>query len=267
MAIVGKQPQKVLANDRVIGLLLGALAAFLLRDVAVGAASLLSQLESLVLGGIVGAVVGQFRRVWMLVVLDGLFLFLYVAVATTPVTDIVAEHWIRSDTSQFASYDAVIVTSGGVLSDGTLNTTSTSRLLSGMEMLRQRRGARLVTTRDGGEAGVAFGDSDRAQLVRLAGAEAGWTRLGPARSTREEALLAAAALLPTSRHIVVVTSPMHTRRACAAFRRVGFSVTCLAARQRDHALPPRSAGDRLSAFRQLVYEAAALVEYRFRGWL
>ena len=68
--------------------------------------------------------------------------------------------------------------------------------------------------------------------------------------------------------LVVVTSPLHTRRACATFEAVGFKVVCVPASVRDSGLDPNSnAEDRLRAFRSWLYERFATDSYRRRGWI
>jgi uncharacterized SAM-binding protein YcdF (DUF218 family) len=67
---------------------------------------------------------------------------------------------------------------------------------------------------------------------------------------------------------VVVTSPFHSRRACAVFEKVGFAVACLPADSRDlpvsRIITPK---DRLRAFQLWIYEVAGDIRYRQRGWL
>jgi uncharacterized SAM-binding protein YcdF (DUF218 family) len=68
--------------------------------------------------------------------------------------------------------------------------------------------------------------------------------------------------------IALVTSPMHTRRACATFEKLGFRVVCVPALERDHdTWHPVTAEDRLAAWRAYLYERLAWVEYSYRGWV
>ena len=67
--------------------------------------------------------------------------------------------------------------------------------------------------------------------------------------------------------VAVVTTPLHTSRACAAFEAVGFTVTCVAAVWRAYNVTaPDGWRDRLALFRDWLYERAAALEYRQRGW-
>jgi uncharacterized SAM-binding protein YcdF (DUF218 family) len=64
----------------------------------------------------------------------------------------------------------------------------------------------------------------------------------------------------------LVTSPSHTRRAAATFRKAGLEVTPVASEvTRYDLLDPVSVGDRLAIFRDWIYETAAILTYRLRG--
>ena len=88
-------------------------------------------------------------------------------------------------------------------------------------------------------------------------------------TTRTEALRASAIAQAHGWSLLaVVTSPMHTRRACATFEAVGFKVVCVPAVVRGSGLAPNSnAEDRLRAFRFWLYERFATDSYRRRGWI
>jgi uncharacterized SAM-binding protein YcdF (DUF218 family) len=88
-------------------------------------------------------------------------------------------------------------------------------------------------------------------------------------TTRDEAVNAWRLLSPRgASRVAVVTSPLHTRRACAAFEQVGFTVTCVPAVSRVYSVNAADTGaDRLVLFREWLYERAAWIEYRARGWV
>jgi uncharacterized SAM-binding protein YcdF (DUF218 family) len=68
--------------------------------------------------------------------------------------------------------------------------------------------------------------------------------------------------------LAVVTSPMHSRRACATFEAVGFKVVCVPAAVRGSGLyAGANAEDRLRAFRAWLYETFATASYKSRGWI
>ena len=93
--------------------------------------------------------------------------------------------------------------------------------------------------------------------------------VAPVHSTRDEALRTAALARRAGwRTVAVVTSPLHTRRACATFERVGLAVVCVPSEERSFALRHlRSPGDRLEAFGYWLYETLGWLEYRRRGWV
>ena len=88
-------------------------------------------------------------------------------------------------------------------------------------------------------------------------------------TTRTEALRMWSIAKP--RHwntVALVTSPLHTRRACATFEAVGFRVICVPARVRESGLDRHSIPeDRFRAFRLWLYERFATDTYRRRGWI
>jgi uncharacterized SAM-binding protein YcdF (DUF218 family) len=88
-------------------------------------------------------------------------------------------------------------------------------------------------------------------------------------TTRTEALrMRAIAQRRGWRTLAVVTSPMHTRRACATFEAVGLDVVCVPAAVRDAGLAPGSnAENRLHSFDSWLYEIFATDTYRRRGWI
>ena len=192
-------------------------------------------------------------------------------VMTTPVMSPLVREWIRNDPLPTTPLDAVVVLSAGVHVDGTLNARAAERLVSGIALARTTRTPFLVTTRDGVVFAGRRVDTDSAQrrLVRSLMDSVDWRIVAPVSTTHDEAVRAAELLLPLGkRRIAVVTSPLHTRRACAAFEAAGFRVVCAASDEWTY-----SAGDvarpfdRIRAFFDYFYERLGIIEYRRRGWL
>jgi uncharacterized SAM-binding protein YcdF (DUF218 family) len=89
-------------------------------------------------------------------------------------------------------------------------------------------------------------------------------------NTREEALNVAA-MLPAlgAKHVILVTSAIHMRRAVGMFRAAGVDVIPAVARQPDYVgvtdyFLPSQEGLRTTAL--VVHELAGLTFYRIRGW-
>lgn len=178
---------------------------------------------------------------------------------------------VRSDPIPAEPVDAIVVLAGAVTGDGTLNPAAADRMLEALHLLRQGRSARLVVSRVRATVGRDTVDSDADQrfLLSVAGLTPELEVLDSVGSTRLEAVRAAA--LARSRgwkRIIVVTSPSHTRRACAAYEKVGFEVACHPSVDRSAALRSQpKARDRVAGFGRWLYEELAWAEYRLRGWV
>lgn len=193
-------------------------------------------------------------------------------VSLSPMSDIVAQHWVRSDTLPDSGVSAAVVLSAALNPDSTMSGEALDHLLTGLQLVREHRTPLLVTTvtQVRFPAGRVTSETDQERVLSLLDSSIRWISVPAGGSTRGEALASAALLLPRGlRHIAVVASPMHTRRACAVFAAVGFIVTCVPARLRGPGGVPIAGGSsqRLVIFGQLVYELSALAEYRIRGWL
>ena len=195
-----------------------------------------------------------------------------VIVSATPVSESLAVRWMRIDPMPDSGVAAVVALSAGLNPDSTMSSEGLDHLLVALELIRANKSRVLVTTsvQDQFPTGMVSSDADQARMVGLFGPGITWLRHAPTKSTREEAVRVAARLLPLGmRHIAVIASPMHTRRACATFEAVGFTVECLASRSRTPGGWPSSTWpvDRLARFGAWVYEVAALATYERRGWL
>jgi uncharacterized SAM-binding protein YcdF (DUF218 family) len=219
----------------------------------------------------VGLGLGTIGAAGWLVAVDLAMVAVYLAVAFTPIASGPASRWVRNDPPSRVSLDAVVVLSGGIRSDSSLGVAGAERLLTGLELVRAGVAPRLVTTRIVLAFGKRVVDSDIGQgrLVHLVGEESAWVVSDTVYTTRDEATRVARLLLPNgSRNIAVVTSPVHTRRACAAFEAVGFRVRCVAAREYGYnTRHPASPDDRLEAAREYLYERLGTMKYRWKGWL
>ena len=206
---------------------------------------------------------------WLLVLSGAVVLI----VATTSLSNALADRWIRADQLPDSAVAAVIVLSAGLKPDTTINAEGVDRLISGLELVRAGKAPLLVTTtleRTFAGGRRISGVPDQARLIELFGSGTRWERVSAGMTTRDEALSSARLLLPRgARTVAVVTSPMHTRRACSAFEAVGFSVVCIAARERvpGGRSPPPWPRDRVASFGDWVYEVAGMAKYSLEGWL
>ncbi len=214
------------------------------------------------------AIVIPVRWIAAFVVATAILLFM---LTFMPLTAGGVRRWIRRDPPPRSVPDAVVVLSTTITVDGLLDATGTTRLLSGLEAMHQTGAPLLVTTRPSQTTGAALGTAirDYHRLIGLAGDTSRWRTVGPVATTHDEALATARLLVPAAAHsIVVVTSPLHARRACGTFEHVGFRVTCWPADERRYSLYKFSGlRTRLAATVDWLYERAATIEYRWRGWI
>jgi uncharacterized SAM-binding protein YcdF (DUF218 family) len=204
----------------------------------------------------------------------GVLAALVAIVGYTPLVERPAQSLIRADSLQ--PVDAVVVLASGVNDDALLDPVGLDRLLTGIAIARDQRTRGdtlllpLVVTRvTQRHAPYRSSDSDQRRILALAGPELNVHVTERVVNTRDEARkVAALARAQEWDTVAVVTSPSHTRRACAAFERVNLNVICVPARSRDLAMNTlRSPGDRLRAFQLWFYESIGTVYYKLRGWL
>jgi uncharacterized SAM-binding protein YcdF (DUF218 family) len=178
---------------------------------------------------------------------------------------------IRRDSIPAERLDAVIVLSSAVSADSLLDPAAVERLLTGLALFRDNGARLLVTTRSAvSESDHRLeSDTDRRRLIDLAADTGRWHAVGPVSSTRDEAVRTAALLLPLEqKRVAVVTSPLHTRRACRTFEKVGFQVTCVPADERLYTVYTyNSSTTRLHATADWLYEELAMLKYRLHGWI
>ena len=252
-----------------LGAGLGVLAAF--ACLMAGLPVLASHFAiSLVAATVLGALISlaPLRLIAPVVIAVAVLLSL---ITLTPIMMRPVESWIRHDPIPPTRLDAVVVLSSSVSADSVLDPIATERLLSGLEFMRRHNVGSIVTTRPALSRRDLHqvSDADQRALIALAGDTTRWREVGPVRTTREEAIRTASLLAPAaSRSIAVVTSPLHTRRACGAFEAVGFRVVCVPSTERMYAIYAfTGVRGRLLAIADWLYERVGMVEYRARGWV
>jgi uncharacterized SAM-binding protein YcdF (DUF218 family) len=220
--------------------------------------------------GVVGAILGATRLRPLLWIVAGIIALICVAVAYTPLVSTLAKPLVRSDSIP-ARVDAIAVLSMGLAPDGMMRSETLDRLLTGLALATRGISGTLLISRERREfAGKVVSDSaDQENLLALARPSVRVIFVDSVFTTRTEALrMRAIAKASGWSTIALVTSPMHTRRACATFETVGFKVVCVPAGVRGSGLYEGSnAEDRLRAFRSWLYETFAGPSYRRRGWI
>jgi len=195
---------------------------------------------------------------------------LCITIAYTPLVSILAAPLIRRDVLP-AHVDAIAVLSNGFTSDGLMRSETLDRVLAGLSLAKTGIANAVLISRESATArAVPVSDSaDLANVVALTSPSAKIIFVDSVFTTRTEALrVLAIARANRWDTLAVVTSPMHTRRACATFEAVGLHVVCVPAVLRQSGLHAGAAAeDRLRAFRQWLYEVFASASYTSRDWI
>ncbi len=188
-----------------------------------------------------------------------------IVVTFTPVMRRPVHALIRSDALP-PHLDAVIVLHSGSTRDGLLEPTTTDRLLSGIDLLRRGLATTLIVTEPA--EGVSS-RRDQFHVIAYGPPNVNVLVAEDVRDTHDEAIKAAALARPRGiGDVAVVTSPIHTARACATFAKAGFRVTCVPALDRKVAVHTLiRPEDRLLAFQEWLYEQLGLIKYRSRRWI
>lgn len=220
---------------------------------------------------VVGALLAVTRFAAIVWVGAALVIAAFCLVAATPFVPSVLqpESLVRSDAMPPGRLDAVVVLSGGITPDSLLMPDPLDRLLSGLALMRDGVADTLVVTEPRRPDNGATTAPDQARVRALVDRAFPMLMVDSVHTTHDEATRSWRLFGEHgATHIAVVTAPLHTRRACATFEAVGFRVTCVAAVSRVYSVRnPRTWQDRLALFRAWLYERAATLEYRRRGWL
>jgi uncharacterized SAM-binding protein YcdF (DUF218 family) len=221
------------------------------------------------IAAVTGAFVATTRIGGMLWPLTGLLVALHFLVSFTPLVRPMVPVFVRSDGPRVDA-QAVVVMSGGMNDEGRLQKQALHRLLSGLQIVRSRGipSLALSNTKQVRKQRVLTTEQDQRDLVQLGAPSVDLRFVHDVYSTRDEAL-AFAALARTHgwRTVVVVTSPLHSARACASLENAGLTVECRPAESRDYSLDRLDlAENRRLVFADVLYESAAWLLYRQRGW-
>jgi uncharacterized SAM-binding protein YcdF (DUF218 family) len=219
----------------------------------------------LVLAGMLGSLVALTRARRLLWAAGAAECFTLLAISFTPLVPTLMRAWVRSDPLQPAQ--AVVSLSADIYPDGTLDEHAQLRVLHAYELLGAGAAPRLVLTR------IAPPRPSSVPMVRrqmrLLGLHCPIDEVGPTHNTHDEALAVARLVrLRGWKRVILVSDPVHLRRAGAVFAHAGVNVCCspgLSTGYNAHQLA--APGDRLAAFRDWLREWLGYHIYRWRGWI
>ena len=219
---------------------------------------------------ILGALIGPTRLRPLIWVPAGIVATLCIIVGYTPVVSTRAGPLIRKDPLP-PRVDAVAVLGMGLTPDAMMRSESLDRFLTGLSLAKRGLAPVVLVSREQRSfTGGAVSDSaDLQNIAQLVGTTPRVIFVDSVVTTRTEAMrMGAIARANRWSTLAVVTSPMHTRRACATFEAVGLRVVCVPAAVRQSGLyAGANAEDRLRAFRAWLYEMFASSSYKSRGWI
>jgi uncharacterized SAM-binding protein YcdF (DUF218 family) len=254
-----------LGREAAWGAALGALVWLAARDVGIGLVPAVNHTHVLALWALVGLCIGLTPARWLLRVAGITLAALLLAIGyVIPVGDL-ARGWERIET--LPRLEAVVSLSTEVRQDATPNARAQIRLLRAYELLKSGHARRLIITRISPPAASTL-PAVRAQMTRL-GLAYPVEEVGPARNTREEAQ--AVAELGRRRgwkRVLLVTDPLHLRRAEAVFAAAGLDAYCAPSQPFDYDPAELDApGTRWIVFREWLREYVGYQVYLRRGWI
>lgn len=217
------------------------------------------------LGAILGALCGGTRLQKGLYFVTGLLALLWLLVAYGPLSRLLVTGLVRSDVLRPA--DAVVVLGTRMQSDGDPTAAQLSRLLHGIELVKDGLAPRLIIT----ELPPTFASQRpfAEALLKRFTPEVELVDLGPTLNTHDEAVMTAEYLGKRGlRRVIVVSSPAHTYRGAAVLEAQGLEVMASPARETRFDLETLDrAEERLWSFGAMIHEHLGIFVYRRRGWI
>jgi uncharacterized SAM-binding protein YcdF (DUF218 family) len=255
------------SDSRLVGAAVGALAGMIVDSLGFGAIGSYwgDQGPAVVIGAALGALAWRTALRSLVAATAAALSAIWLAVAFTPLVTSLAADATRSDPLRRA--DAVFVFASGIQPSGNLTSVAMSRIVHGLEVVAQGMAPTLVVS-DLRPPYPSYDGATKRLRDRL-GVKGDVVAIGGATNTRDEAL--ALARLCSERgwkRVIGVTTPYHSRRACAAVEATGIEVVCSpsAETRYDPDALERSTERRL-AFTDIVHERIGLWLYRRRGWI
>jgi uncharacterized SAM-binding protein YcdF (DUF218 family) len=219
----------------------------------------------LLIAALLGAAIALTRQRKLLWILAGVVSAALLVVGYTPLIVQPARALVRRDPARECA--AVVVLSSGIFGDGTLVCVAQDRLMRGLELVRQGYANRLVVTR------LPRPWRSSVPAIREEMAALGFNipliEVGPAHNTHEEAVAVSRLARGKGwKQVLLVTSPLHTRRAGAVFQEAGLSVVVQPCPERRYDMSAlRIPTHRFAAFQDWLYETVAWHVYQYKGWL
>ncbi|HLK61434.1 MAG TPA: YdcF family protein [Chthonomonadaceae bacterium] len=218
----------------------------------------------LLVGLITAAITHTKRRFIILgagaIVTLGLLIVMY-----TPLVRSLVHGMVRSDPLEPA--DAIVVLSPDIQANGLLTNKSQASVFHAYELLCTKQAPTLVVTERMPPQPSCL-PAIRLQMQNLK-FDYPLLNAGKCENTHDEAeSIAFLAHLNQWNRVIIVSHPMHMRRAAATFEASGLEVLCSPCPEGRYDLTSLSSpDDRLEAFRDWLHEAIGYQIYKMRGWI
>lgn len=247
------------------GLVLGAMTGHALSDLGVKAIPILRTLDIVLILAAVCPFLMLTRVRKAIYAASALAAVSYLIVAYTPAFRGPIHRKPRIDPLQQA--DAVVVLSSSMHDYGDIPAEQEQRLLHAFAVLKNRYAPRLVITRLPDPAPSAIHSVQ--QQLELFGIDAPVLETQVVLNTHDEALEVRNMIQREGwKRIILITSLLHMRRAAAAFEKAGVAVIASPCTETTFDLRALRPGrDRVTAFRNWLWEEIGWYTYRLRGWV
>jgi len=250
-----------------VGLAVGAVAGLLALDLRLlSLVSYWGDKSFLVpLAAAVGAVLWLTPLRWITGVAVTVLAGVWLLIAYTPITLFLVHGLVRADEVQAA--DAVFVFGSDIQVDGDPTPAAMSRIIRAVELVADGRAPVLVVS-NLPPPYPPYDPIARNWVSRFA-PHAEVMTVGPIENTHDEAMAVAALFREKGwTRVLAVTSPTHSRRACATLEKQGLVVVSVPAIETNFDVETlEKPGDRREAFGAIMHERIGLFVYRRRGWI
>jgi uncharacterized SAM-binding protein YcdF (DUF218 family) len=253
-------------RDGVAGLVLGVLSSIALLNLGlIGAIPYLRGDHVYGIGAVVGQLLGITRLRGLPWVAAASSAAGILVVGYTPLVKPLIRACVRTD--KLHPVEAVVVLSSDIFPDAQPTDVAQIRLLRGYEVIREGYAKRLVLTRLRPPK-QSYEPAVEAQMQRL-NIDFTIEETEPVSNTHDEAVeVARLAKARGWKEIILVSDPIHLRRAGAVFEKQGLKVMCTPCIVRNYDLEDLSApGQRINAFRDWIWEWGGMQVYKRNGWI
>ncbi|MFA5069746.1 MAG: YdcF family protein [Patescibacteria group bacterium] len=192
-------------------------------------------------------------------------IILFLAIEITPFNDLLAQPLVKKDGRQKS--DVIIVLGGGIKKDGTLNKQTQERVKMGVVLSQEEYAPYLLLA--GGQAkNRLWTESDimTGYALSIGADPLKILKESASKNTYENAVNSLAIMANRGdKNALVVTSPYHTKRACAIFEKLTAEIYCQPVNK--SLLFRQGPWDKIIYFKQMIREYGAIILFKIKGYI